>query len=338
MFGPEIIQVYPVGTQLTHSYTDSRTDGSGEPIDFQKAKESLDTVKIEVFSWYKGETGQNIDTYHLGDMLETVREKFWNHLSFQSACASLGLEERMFRDINIPWFNEISAGEVSYGLEGQVAHVGFRPMHSFEVLLTRAGYDFPIKGSSIDGLVFTAPDEESDQGHVVLGIRGGNTSYSNTYHVTAAGTLRVTEGLKTGNETIQDVWLRDEFRPELGELKNQRILEVRPYSRVIDHLLNRGNATYVFSAKLDLTKKEFEKLWSKNDDPDKGEHSSLVFIPANSGAVNGFIRDNFKGKVENKKHRGDEERVLLPSGAFDLASFSGMSPEELGSLYQEGDW
>jgi len=336
-FSEDVIQIYPAGTKLVHDYSELGENFSGKQTNFEKINEYLKINKHHMEMGYINKVGKEMDTYNLGDGVEEVRENFRGSVLFKKACFELGLKKEHFDKISLPWWIEINAGEFKYELTDNIAKVSLRPMHSFQTQLSRQGIGNPIKSIGIDGLVFAAPDSESENGYITLGVRGG-ASYPNTYHVVAAGTLSITDKIKTGEQSIQNLWEESELRPELGNLLEKRILSVRPSARIIDHLLNNGNSTYVFSAQTDLTRDEITQLWVENKSPDQKEHNSLFFIPATPEDVNKFILANYYGKVENRNWRKDADRVLLPNAALDLASFSGMNPKELETLYKPGLW
>ncbi len=51
-----------------------------------------------------------------------------------------------------------------------------------------------------------------------------------------------------------------------------------------------------------------------------------------------FLRENFRGVVENRINRTDNERVLLNPGALDLAVYAGIEPAQLRGYYRGGVW
>lgn len=333
-FSPEVVEVYANGTQLTHEYTNSRKDSSGGEIDFNEAVNLINHVGTGVRAWYESKTGQIFNNLSLGDFDTSVREQYWNNPDFVRACKIIGLEKDVIRDINLPWFNESLAGEIDYSKTPGSAHVVFGSMHSFETLLTRMGYNMPVKSTSVDGVIMAAPDAQSAEGYIVLGVRGGH-SFRNTYHVIGAGSLRATEAFKRGEESMQDVWEREEFRPEIGNIPAENV-KIRPHAKTQDWLLNRGNTTYLFEAKTDLTRDQITDIWRTSEAHDKQEHSELVFVPANPKSINDFIATNYRGNVANRQDRSSSERLLLPPAALALISVSGMSPQQLGEHYREG--
>ena len=340
-YGPEVIQKFPENTtsdKLEHIYTNERTL-NGNSINFQEILGSMISLRSDVDEWYFKKTGNKMDTYKLGDLTDKVKNKFYEDPRFSEAFIELGINPTQKENAYIPWWNELSVGETGIKfLEGGLIRALFSPMHSFEVQLSRRGFDIGLKGASIDGLVFAAPDKYSPNGYITLGVRGGTASLPNTYHVVAAGSLRATEEFKKGTQSITDIFVKDELVPEIGNITTQSIDSIRPISRNVDWITNNGGSTYVFEVKTKLPKKGIKKLWVENKDPDKREHKELVFIPATQEEVWKFIQKNYKGIIANRKDRKDNERFLLHAGALDLCACFGISPNELKKLYQEGEW
>lgn len=329
LFGDDVILVYPDGTQIQHlksKYYNSRTRTNGQKIDFGRVHQILSSLKSDVDMWYKEQTGQPMDTYNLGAMLSAVQGRFWSDERFKSSFKLLGLPYDKREDVKIPWWNEIAVGELEHRLDSGKIQVTLAPRHSYETQLIRSGHQIPIKSVSVGGLIL------SSDGYLVIGLRGGDT-WQNTYHINA-GALQVTEGLKTGKESIYDIFKKVELKPEFG-IQDGDIKEATIHSRIMDYSIEQG-PMYIFLVKTNLSSEDLRERWNTNQDEDKKEHQEVVFIPANPRDVDEFIRKNYRGICENKIGRQDTERYLLHPGALSLASFSGMSLSKLKGLYQKG--
>jgi len=333
------ITIYPKGMSvdgLRHTFQAERIGEDGNPTPFDEVVSFINESHTDVKAWYESTKGRPFDRFNLGADLAEVREKSWAHPAFKEAFRLLGLNhETNHRQINLPWYNELSMGELSHQVLGLESIVTFAPMHSFEIQLQRNGIKVPVNGCSVDGIIITAPDSNSSNGYVAVGIRGGS-SFPNTYHVVAAGGLKGTPELKRGEESIYDVFRRTELAAELGDFTDERIVQARPLARNVEHIINKGGVTYLFKVRTNLSKEEIENFWVTAKD--KKEHTGIVFVPAHSDAVNDFIAQNYRGIVANKQDRPDSERYLLSPGALDLAAYAGMKPNKLRLLHQDGEW
>lgn len=329
LFGNDVILVYPDGTpinHLRHDYHNDRTDANGKTIDFDRVHSILLSLRLDVECWYQEKTGQSMDTYNLGNMLDSVQNRFWLDERFKTAFDILGVPYSEREGVKIPWWNEVAGGELEHRVDGDSIQVKLGPRHSYETQLIRSGYQIPIKSVSVGGIIL------SNDGHLVIGLRGGKT-LPNTYHINA-GALRVTDGLKSGEESIYDIFKRVELEPEFG-IGDGDIGKVTVHSRIMDYSIERG-PMYNFLVLTNLSREELRERWEANQDEDKKEHKEILFVSASPDAVNRFIRDNYKGVCKNKIDRADNERYLLHQGALSLASFSGISISELRESYQEG--
>ena len=167
---------------------------------------------------------------------------------------------------------------------------------------------------------------------IVVGLRGG-AAYSNTYHINA-GALMATPAFKSGFQTVYDIFRQKELLPEFG-IADADVVSAHLNSRIYDHVIDKG-PMYVFAVRTRLTKKELHERWEANLDPDKAEHDEPVYISDTPSAVQGFIRENYRGIVANRK-RADHERYLLHPGALALAAYSSMPVSELRTLFREGN-
>ncbi len=342
-YGQDIIQLFPEGMypeQLTHTYLPERVSETGKQIPIDQVHSIIEEVKQERISAYEKSTGIKFNSLTLGKDIVEVRNGFLEHPAFREAVTLLGVdfdEAKPF--INLPWWNEKGVGESKCEINPQerTVHLTFVPSHSLETQLTRAGFDLSVKPSAVDGIILAKPDNESQKGYVTLGVRGG-ASYPNTYHLMATGALRASSRFKEGKENIYDLFRRDELLKELGDVADTKINRVIPFAKVKDYIINKGGSTYLFIVETDLTKEEIRGVWEKNDSPDKKEFSEIFFIPANKNAINDFLNKNYRGIIENRYDRKDNERYLINPGAVDLCAFGGISPAELKTFYRLGKW
>jgi len=340
-YAPKVIQHFPEGTtdeSFSHSYSEQRHNAGGHVIPFDLVSDFISEAREKVSNWYREKTGQEFNNYNLGDLTQETREQFWQNPSFNKAIKILGYEPSEIREgINLPWWDELLAGEGHCEvIQDKYVHSDFAPMHSFELQLRRAGIETPLSAVGIDGVVLTTPDAESQTGYIPIGIRGGS-SYPNTYHLLATGSLKATEGFKQGTQSITQVFKEEELLPEVGDLQDSAIKSIKPIARVEDYLLN-NSPTYVFQVNTNLSQEGIKDLWLKNEGEDKGEFRDIFFIPADRASVKDFLNENYIGAVENKQDRTDEKRILLPPGALDLAAFAGITPQELRKFYRPGNW
>jgi len=329
LFSNDAIMIYPDRTParaLRHKYRSERLDSKGKEIDFDRVQKILASLGSDVDAWHIEQTGQPMDTYNLGEMLVPVQKKFWEDPRFETAFELLGLPYNKKENIQIPWWNEIAGGELEHKVNSEGIEVKLGPRHSYETQLIRSGHQMPIKSVSVGSLIMSSDD------YLMLGLRGGNT-LPNTYHINA-GSLQVTDGLKTGKQSIYDILKCAEVEPEFG-IQNGDIKEATIHSRIMDYSIERG-PLYNFLVKTNISSDKLKQRWERNPNEDKKEHQAIIFIPANPQDVNKFIRDKYTGICENRSDRGVNERYLVHPGALSLASFSGMPISELRKLYQEG--
>ena len=329
LFGNDIILVYPDRTptqNLRHEYHSERFDTEGRKIDFEEVQRTLASLISDVDALHIEQIGQPMDTYNLRELLVPVQNKFWTDSRFESAFKLLGLPYEKRECVRIPWWNVIAGGELEHMVNSGGIQVKLGPRHSYETQLIRSGYQLPIKSVSVGGLIL------SDEGHLVVGLRGGKT-LPNTYHINA-GALRVTDGLKTGKQSIYDIFRLAELEPEFG-IQDNDVKEATIHSRIMDYSIERG-PMYNFLVRTNLSRAELKQRWERNPDEDKDEHQEIVFVPANPKDVNRFIREHYVGICENTLDRRENERHLLHPGALSLAAFSGMPISELRQLYREG--
>ena len=340
IFHDDVIQVYPwpvAPAQVMHVYSSNRKNSVGEQYDFDRIVSLLSSLRADVETWYKQETGkEKMDTYSLEEMAAAVREKFWHDARFKEAFTLLELDwEKDHQKATIPWWNEVAAGELDHRLYPDMHGVGivFGPRHSLETQLMRSGIERPIKNVSVGGIIVTAPEEGTSTHEIVLGLRGG-AAYSNTYHINA-GALMATAEFRTGLQTVYDLFRQKELLPEFG-IADTDVVAARLHSRIYDPVIDRG-PMYVFVVETKLRKNEIHARWEKNLNPDKKEHDAPLYLPNTADAINEFIRANYRGVVANRI-RADHERYLLHPGALALASYSRMPIAELRSLFREGNW
>lgn len=324
LFRPEAMLRYPSElkpSKLRHKYSELR---KGRQIPFADATLLLEELKKDVEEKYRKIAGKEFNRYELGEHINIVRKMFWEDSRFLQVFEMLELNPAHAEKTSIPWWNEISASELNHSFDGNSVMVELGPRHSLETQLVRKGIELPIKSISVGGLI------ETNDGFVVIGLRGGAT-YSNTYHINA-GALRLTESLKSGDSSIYDFYKKGELEAEFG-LSESGIKEVNLLSRIFDFAIDNG-PMYVFIVKTELDFSQIEKLYEANIDIDKGEHTKLVSIPCDS--VMDFIKEHYRGLVENKDNRKDDERYLLHPGALALLSYTKYPLSELENLFREG--
>jgi len=329
LFAPEVLIRYPAGTkpeQLRHIYNSSRNGRDGKPMPFAKVVVLLDQVKQDVKDWYKRETGKDFDSYHLGDMLVPVRQKFWTDPRFIEAFTSLGLDLRHIDKAFTPWWNELATTELDHQLTADGAIVTVGRLHSLETQLARSGLELPIRSVSVAGII------ETTDGFLAIGLRGG-VSFPNTYHVTA-GSLGLTPGIQDGTQSIYDFFKQKELLLEFG-VPQENISSSRVISRVVN-LHPEVCPMYVFLINVGMPFVQLQGLYERNKDEDKGEHTRLVAIPKRD--VMAFIEQHYRGVAANKYDRTDSERVLLHHGALALLSYTDYPISELQKLFREGVW
>ncbi|MBI2043882.1 hypothetical protein HYT24_00780 [Candidatus Pacearchaeota archaeon] len=334
-FDPSVLVKFDDRTILDHTYSPERPG-----IDLDAAYDFVNSARTGVSDWYRERAGSDLP---LGpppktELVPELKERLYAQDGFKRAVDTLfgggSYEELKARGAlsKQPWHNEITTGETSYTNSNDRVHVNLSPAHSYEMHANREGFVVPARPVSTDGIILTAPDSESDTGYVVLGLRGGG-SYVNGIHTVAAGGLSVSKELKEGKETIQQAFERRELVPELGDRVNN-VKSIRAIGRVEDWLLGMGSCTYVFQVDTGLSGEEITASWVTAKDAK--EHSQLIFIKNNPRSIEEFVADNYKGMVENRTNRTPEERVLLHPGALGLALYSGMSSNDLRSLFKEG--
>ena len=343
VYGDDVITRYTSGITpacFTHSYDpNARLNAKGDPLPFGQAVALLRNLRTSVEDWYKKETGEEkMDTLKLsGDRLAMVREKFWGDERFSQAYALLELDPTHQRKISLPWWNDVVAGELEHKLlDERVAHSTFAPAHSFETQLLRAGIPAKTKPVSTDGIIVTAPEDHAPKGYVIVGLRGG-ASFRNTYHLVAAGALDAPDRFKNGLVSVYDMFKEKEITPELG-IGAPEITSAIVHARLTEHVISKGGITYLFVVQTNLRKDELVDRWRNNRSPDKAEHLQLVPIHNGELGVQEFVHQHYRGVVENRQARTDDEQFLLHPGALGLAAYTGMKPSELRALYKEYPW
>ncbi|MDO8553565.1 MAG: hypothetical protein Q7S22_02055 [Candidatus Micrarchaeota archaeon] len=312
--------------KLRHIYKKDRTGKDGKPMPFGNAIMLIDSVKTDVASRYKRETGNEFNNYQLGDMIETVREWFWQDARFIEAFVLLNLDEQHVRKASLPWWNVLAATEISHQIVDGGALITLGPRHALETQLVRQGIDVSIQSVSVSGIV------ETSDGLVAIGLRGG-AAYPNTYHVNA-GALGLLPEIISGDISIYDFYKRNELLAEFG-VKNEDISSAVILSRIADFSIENG-PMYNFLVRVNLTFEQLQAKYEGNKDQDKGEHTRLVSI--SKGKVMAFIEQHYKGVAANKYDRMDSERVLLHPGALALLSYTGEPLSKLERLFREGVW
>ncbi|MBU1887121.1 MAG: hypothetical protein ABIJ10_05065 [Candidatus Micrarchaeota archaeon] len=314
--------------------TSSRRTASGSIIPFENFRNAflhIEGIRRDVSSWYKKETGEEMNTYELGDLFNTVRARFRNHENFRRALSLLCINRNDADKIVIPWWNEIAASEVrcdiSPDLESQ--SIALEPRHSYETQLVRSGVDIPgISSISVYGVILTSDNQ------LILTLRAG-VSYPNTYHL-PAGALGLTDDMINQRESIYDFFLREELQREVG-IQLTDVNSAHFIARIFDPTIDKGSG-YVFLVRTGLTATEVGECYASNKDLDKGEHSKLIPIHATNEAILSFIRAHYKGAVENRRDRSDDEQYLLHPGALCLVAFMRQNPDVLSSYYLDGSW
>jgi hypothetical protein len=334
VYAPDTIQVFQniPAKDLTHEYSDERKNSKGHQIPFDDITGILGELGVDVEEWYASEFGELIDTYNLGKRRQQVLDKFHKDPRFKQAFELLELDFQYHPLASIPWWNEVAAGELDYSASQRGVHLVLGPRHSLETQLMRGGIERPVKNVSVGSMILTTEDNGND--FLVLGLRGG-ASYPNTFHINA-GALRVDDEFKQGFTSVYEVFKEHELKKEFG-LTEDDLISATLHSRTFDRVIDQG-PMYNFLLQTNLDREELFSRWTENLDSDKDEHNSLRFVQASPWAVNQFIQNTYKGVVENKQDRAYIEKQLLHPGALALASFSGMSIDELKGLYQEGSW
>lgn len=332
LFAPDVMLRYPKGTpaeNLRHSYMPVRQGKHGRPIRFNDVHSMLEGVKRDVKAWYGVFSDKPFDNYHLGDMIQQVRMRFWTDPRFKDAFDRLGLDCADIEKVALPWWNEIAANEFAHKIEAGEPHVVIGPRHSFETQLVRRGVEMSVRSVSVEGII------ETSDGFIVIGLRGGAT-FPNTYHLITAGALNLSAGIIGGTSTIYRTYSESELPEELG-VTVADVASATILSRIMDYAVEMGPA-YVFHVKMRLTLEELQKKFEANSAVDKAEHQCLVSMPANENGIMGFLQDHYKGLVANRQDRPDSERVLHHSGALALLSFTGLPVSELERMFREGVW
>lgn len=335
VFSDSVITSFPEGSSrenLFHLYKKNRRG-----VDIEAALGMAGQAYREVVAWYENLYGEKFDKFNLKDRVDSVRQRFMLSRSFIESLNALRVEPNDTHKVNLPWWVESLAGETKCNVHGEDIHSTFAPMHSYEFQLLRSGVmpkGEPVSGVGIDGVVLTGGNSKRK---VIMGVRAGS-SYSNTLHVLSGGSLRATDNFKNGTESIYDIFVREELKPEMGDLQETSIRSIVPIARTKDVNRWNGDVTYVFRVETNLEEDEAVDLWVKNPHRDKAEHSELVFVPSDRSSIRKFISLTYRGKVENRGSRKDDDRYLLHTGALDLCAFAGLSPSELRDSYKEGSW
>src|SRR3989344_2965948 len=343
-----------ISVNLHHEYSPKRLNNDRTFVPLDEVYNLVDEAVEKILPWYQDRVGEPFNKTRppKTEVAGEFRTKLYGQPGFRKATDILfgGGSFNELNDLNAlpktPWYNEIMTGEEKYEnvfgskyddslhTRTEYTNVDLVQLHSLELQLNREGFIIPVKPVSTDGIIITSPDDKSEKGYIVFGVRGGG-SYPNTYHTVGAGGLSVSDALKERKESIEEAFVRGELIPELGERLNG-VSSVRSIGRTEDWLLGTGNITYVFQVNTELSKEQVTKSWVTAKDAK--EHRELVFIPNNSNGVERFLRENFRGVVENRINRTDNERVLLNPGALDLAVYAGIEPAQLRGYYRGGVW
>ncbi|MFH1393271.1 MAG: hypothetical protein ABIH29_00130 [Candidatus Micrarchaeota archaeon] len=315
-------------SRLTHSFNEKRHDSTGKQIPFMKVTALLASLREDADKECLRETGKEMDTYHLGDRLGQVRERFWRDERFLEAFSLLGLDLAHVEKAPVPWWNEIAATEMEYKFDWDGAHATIGPRHSLETQLARNGVELPISSVSVGGIVITSDNK------MAIGLRAG-ASYQNTYHITA-GALGLTDAIITGKQSIYQFFRQEELEREFGIFEAD-VSRTFFLSRIFDPTIDKG-PIYIFLIRTNIDSEDVRKRYEGNRDVDKGEHSRVVFIPANEGSVLEFVSEHYKGLARNLEDRSDDERILLHPGALALLSYTNRGVDFLKPLFQEGLW
>ncbi len=261
-------------------------------------------------------------------MVDQVRHRYWYDSRFKRALELLGFDDFFVPRILLPWWNEIAANEIAHKIEDSNPTVYISPRHSFETQLVRSGVEIPITSVSVGGII------ETTDGLIVIGLRGG-VAFPNTYHINA-GALGITDGIKTGAESIYDFYRKKELLAEFG-LSDDCIVSATVLSRIVDYSIENGTM-YVFYIKTNLTFNELELRYRNNKDIDRGEHTRLVPIARVEEEIIRFIKEHYRGVVANREDRKDYERYLLHPGALALLSCTEVPLATLQHRFRDGIW
>src|SRR3989338_5784794 len=138
ILGNDVITRYPwpvAPSQLMHVYSPQRTNSRGEQIPFDRITALLHGLRSYIETQYEREMGQKMNTFALGEKIDSVRAQFWRDERFREAFALLELDyDKDHMKATIPWWNEVAAGELDYKEYPDIHGVGlvFGSRHSLE--------------------------------------------------------------------------------------------------------------------------------------------------------------------------------------------------------------
>ena len=205
-------------------------------------------------------------------------------------------------------------------------------MHSYHIQLIRNGVgDLHVCSTTVAGILITTPTEDSPNGHIALGLRGG-ANYPNTWHMIAGAAKYSAKLFEDNYYSIIDIFRSTELIEEIGIDPSLAI--IKPCARLHDLGLAKppGDINYFFTVETGVSKEELVSLWTKNSHEDKGEHQRIIFIPNDTESIVSFLKANYYGITENKRNRPDNERELLHPAALGLIAYTGISIELLEEI------
>jgi hypothetical protein len=329
IFAPDVLEVFSPAIearQLTHHFTTERFCRDGSVLPIQAVHNQLTELQREIKENYERVFQRAFDPFSLGDTSEWVHREFKSDRRFQFALQKLEIAGDPGA-IYLPWWNELVAMELSYDEETHHCRLGLR--HSYETQVARRGGSIPGISVAVLSLVETKPDADFPQGALVLGLRGGESSYPNCYHW-PAGALSITNNFLKG-KSVYETFVESELLPELGlgyEDVSTSSLLCRFHDRVVGNDVN-----YTFHVHTRLSPAEVLARWRENSHEDRAEHSALEFLPATAEAALTLISTYYQGAIPNSRTRTFEERKLLHCGALPLLARFGLPLSELETRF-----
>ncbi len=314
---------------LTHTVSPERFDSKGHPIQFDAVTQLIGSLRAEVSQRYLQAHSEPINFLSLGARAAEVRNRFYRDPRFQQACDVLEISPDQYAQIPLPWWSVKGCAEGNF--DESALRTDLVPRHSYETQLMRHGVTLPIKNVSVAGLVLSAPNAESPNGKVMLGIRAG-LSYPQTYHL-FAGALQCLPELMGGRASIFDTFCNTEFQNELG-MTLADIAGASFHARLYDTAIENG-VYYLFKVQMGLSAEELTRRWEDNPHVDQGEHHRPIFVDAQREPILSFIREHYRGLVSDKPNRTASERCLLHPAALGLAALVGIDTEEFRDCVKE---
>ncbi len=329
-FGPKQITRYPKGTPpkaLEHRYRRVAWR-NGKPLPLKKKiMPLLSRAHRKAVAEYEETLSKDFDRFNLGGHIDFARRLYNQNDDFTQACSLLQLEGREIGAISYPWANFLAADEAGYEHKDSGGKVVIAPRHFFETQALSVS-DLPIQSISVSSVLKTT------DGKYAIGLRGGHR-FPNVYHVFASALL-LTDGIKSGNQSISDFNLNNVLLPETGVGANE-IERVTLLSRIADW--SGKDPMYNFLVELNIKMKQLNTLFASHRETSKYDqrtkYQSLVPIGANSFAISQFINNYYRGMLKNDKGRKDGERAIIFPGAVTLLSLTGLSIETLQGMHKD---